>query len=155
MWADKLMIVPAVAEGVRWMPFYFPKGVWMNYQDLHIQTSTQTGEHVCKKRLKFDFEFNILLFFTQSNIELPWEKIGVFVRGGSILATQDARTSTVETRRQKFRLLVVLDLEGKAKGELYWDDGDSYDIEETKNYSYVEFEVNNVSFYHFKFKINF
>jgi len=47
------------------------------------------------------------------------------IRGGSILPTQKPGVTTTESRKNDFELIVALDETGNAKGELYWDDGDS------------------------------
>jgi len=47
------------------------------------------------------------------------------IRGGSILPTQKPGVTTTESRKNDFELIVALDEAGNAKGELYWDDGDS------------------------------
>ena len=120
-WADKLMIVPVLEQGVRWLKTYFPAGQYYSYPELELKSNTAKGEH--------------------QSLELPWEKIGVFVRGGSIFATQQPRQTTHETRKSNFRLLVVLNEKQRSEGSLYWDDGEEVDIEVTKNYSYVEFSA--------------
>lgn len=63
----------------------------------------------------------------QENVTLsaPLEHINVHVRGGSILALQEPRLTTAETRNTPYSLLVALDGEGKARGSLYLDDGES------------------------------
>ncbi|KAF2677493.1 glycoside hydrolase family 31 protein [Lentithecium fluviatile CBS 122367] len=63
----------------------------------------------------------------QENVTLsaPLEHINVHVRGGSILALQQPRLTTRDTRNTPYSLLVVLDESGKAKGSLYLDDGES------------------------------
>ena len=118
-WADKLMIVPVLEPNVRWLKAYFPAGQYYSYPELELRSNTPTGEY--------------------QSLELPWEKIGVFVRGGSILATQQPRQTTHETRQTNFRLLVVLNEKKGSDGELYWDAGDDVDIESTGAYSYVKF----------------
>jgi len=123
LWADKLMIAPVLEPGVRFLSTYFPAGVWFSYPNLDLWSNTRDGEY--------------------KEVELPWEKIGVFVRGGSILNTQEPKQTTAETRKGDFRLLVVLDENNSAEGDLYMDDGDSYDIETTKNYSFVKFNATN------------
>lgn len=66
-----------------------------------------------------------------------------------MIPTQVPKQTTTETRKGLFELLVILDNEGKANGELYWDDGDSHDIETTKNYSLIEFEAKSVILFYF------
>ena len=85
------------------MNAYFPAGQWFTYPTLELYSNSLDGEH--------------------KDIELPWEAIGLFVRGSSILSTQNPLQTTHETRKGNFRLLVVLNSTNDADGELYWDDG--------------------------------
>jgi alpha-glucosidase len=63
----------------------------------------------------------------QENVTLaaPLEHINVHVRGGSILALQQPKYTTKETRQTPYSLLVALDDRGEASGSLYLDDGES------------------------------
>ncbi|KAF2740600.1 hypothetical protein EJ04DRAFT_597543, partial [Polyplosphaeria fusca] len=68
------------------------------------------------------------------NVSLPAElvHIPVHVRGGSIIASQMPGNTTKMTRRNEWELLVALDNDGEAEGELYLDDGVSLEPEDTK-----------------------
>lgn len=61
----------------------------------------------------------------QENVTLsaPLEHINVHVRGGSILPLQEPGYTTAEVRSNPWSLLVALDSNGEAKGDLYVDDG--------------------------------
>jgi alpha-glucosidase len=63
----------------------------------------------------------------QENVTLaaPLEHINVHVRGGSILPLQEPGYTTTETRANPWGILVALDSDQKAKGDLYLDDGES------------------------------
>ncbi|KAJ3415861.1 hypothetical protein HDV05_003925 [Chytridiales sp. JEL 0842] len=64
------------------------------------------------------------------SVETPLDKVPVFLRGGSIVARRDRvrRAGTLGVR-DPFTLLVALDANGKASGDLYVDDGHSFDYE--------------------------
>jgi hypothetical protein len=49
------------------------------------------------------------------------------IRGGYIIPTQDPKESlnTVDSRKKPFGLIVALDDDEKATGDLFIDDGDS------------------------------
>ncbi|XP_037294752.1 lysosomal alpha-glucosidase-like isoform X3 [Manduca sexta] len=72
----------------------------------------------------------------------------VSVRGGAIIPLQEppARgpVTTTNSRSSPMQLLVVPDNEDKARGQLYWDDGDSLNSYEEKKYSHIEFMYNNL-----------
>ncbi|ORY16006.1 glycosyl hydrolases family 31-domain-containing protein [Clohesyomyces aquaticus] len=62
----------------------------------------------------------------------PLEHINVHVRGGSILALQQPKLTTRDTRNTPYSLLVALDDNGQAKGSLYLDDGESLEPNATR-----------------------
>jgi hypothetical protein len=49
----------------------------------------------------------------------------VHVRGGSVLPLQEPGYTTTETRANPWGILVALDSDRKAKGDLYLDNGES------------------------------
>eukprot|EP00743_Colponemidia_sp_Colp-15_P003065 GILK01003313.1.p1 GENE.GILK01003313.1~~GILK01003313.1.p1 ORF type:complete len:953 (+),score=172.61 GILK01003313.1:342-2861(+) len=61
-------------------------------------------------------------------VELVQHSIPVYQRGGSILPRQDRpRRNSAVMRHDPYTLVVALDSKYKAKGELYKDDGQSFD----------------------------
>ena len=55
-------------------------------------------------------------------------QIPLLIRGGSILATKERpRRASTAMKLDPYTIRVALDKSGNAKGELYIDDGDSYD----------------------------
>ncbi|KAI9822852.1 MAG: hypothetical protein M1826_000380 [Phylliscum demangeonii] len=64
-------------------------------------------------------------------IDAPLGHIPVFVRGGYVLPTQEPGRTTRDCRRNPWGLLVALDLDGRAEGALYVDDGESLVPQET------------------------
>ena len=57
-----------------------------------------------------------------------WYYFQIHIRGGSILPLQDPGLTTVESRHNVFSLLIALDGNGDASGDLYVDDGESLDV---------------------------
>jgi alpha-glucosidase len=70
----------------------------------------------------------------QENVTMsaPLEHINVHVRGGSILALQQPKYTTTETRNTPYSMLVALDDDSKATGSLYLDDGVSLEPNATR-----------------------
>uniref|UniRef100_A0AAZ3S587 Maltase n=1 Tax=Oncorhynchus tshawytscha TaxID=74940 RepID=A0AAZ3S587_ONCTS len=62
------------------------------------------------------------------DIYLPADKLGLHIRGGAILPIQRPAVTTVYSRRNPMGLIVALDDNNRAAGELFWDDGDSRGI---------------------------
>jgi len=70
-------------------------------------------------------------------IPTPLEKIPIFLRGGSIIPKKDrARRSSDLMSNDPYTLIVSLDNKGEAFGELYIDDGHSYNY--IKNNAFLE-----------------
>ena len=133
LWGTSLMIIPVVMEGRKDVTAYFPsKTTWYDYQTLRqVINASATNREV-----RFD---------------VPLEKITVAIRGGSIIAfhTRVERTLSEQQNASEYGLIIALDDEGRAKGTLYWDDGDTADNHETGKYSLIQFEVQDR-----KFKLN-
>uniref|UniRef100_A0A671L1X5 alpha-glucosidase n=1 Tax=Sinocyclocheilus anshuiensis TaxID=1608454 RepID=A0A671L1X5_9TELE len=59
------------------------------------------------------------------NMHLPADKIGLHLRGGGILPVQRPNVTTTYSRLHPMGLIIALDDNKAASGELFWDDGDS------------------------------
>uniref|UniRef100_A0A672GPR3 alpha-glucosidase n=1 Tax=Salarias fasciatus TaxID=181472 RepID=A0A672GPR3_SALFA len=62
---------------------------------------------------------------TKVRLDMPADKLGLHIRGGAILPTQRPNVTTTYSRRNPMGLIVALDDNDQALGELFWDDGDS------------------------------
>ena len=63
-------------------------------------------------------------------IDTPLSKYPLLIQGGNIVPSrQRVRRASPLMRQDPFTLVVALNKEGKAKGQLYLDDGDSYGYE--------------------------
>lgn len=58
-------------------------------------------------------------------LQAPLEHINVHVRGGAVLVLQEPKLTTAETTKTPYSLLVALDSNSAASGDLYLDDGES------------------------------
>ena len=77
-------------------------------------------------------------------ISAPLSHIPVFIRGNSILPQQEALYTTNECRNSPWSLLVALNSDGDATGQLYVDDGESV---VQKSTLYVDFTASDNSLY--------
>lgn len=108
MLGSSLMITPVLVQGATSVHGVFPgvgKGeVWY---DWYNQTAVvaKSGENV--------------------TIDAPLGHIPVYIRGGSVLPTQEPGMTTRDCRRNPWGLIVASNLEGSAMGSLYVDDGES------------------------------
>jgi len=117
MWNRHLMALPVIQSGTFSINPYFPAGVWYMYPN--ISTIVSSGENFV--------------------IDAPYDAVLAALRGGSILPTQTPNQTTDDSRKNKFGLLVALDENGEAEGELFWDDGETIDTIENGQYSLINF----------------
>eukprot|EP00833_Pecoramyces_ruminatium_P004219 jgi/Orpsp1_1/1178251/evm.model.c7180000064589.1 len=106
-----MMITPVLKEGATSVNGYFPAGKWYDWYD---PTVSFTGP-------------------TYKNLDAPLEHIPVHLRGGFVIPTQGPKLNVYENRNSPFGLIVALDENNKASGELYLDDGSSMDIKGKKS----------------------
>lgn len=72
-----------------------------------------------------------------TSISAPLGHIPVFVRGGSVLPTQEPGYTTTESRKNPWGLIVALNEAGEASGSLYVDDGESIEPAETLDITFT------------------
>ncbi|XP_058803862.1 lysosomal alpha-glucosidase-like isoform X1 [Phymastichus coffea] len=121
LWGSCIMIVPVLFEGKTNVEAYLPRGLWYNYYTM--ESSFSIGKNY--------------------TLDAPLDTIPLLVYGGCILPVQEPSVTTTLSRQKPFGLLIALDEFENAKGELYWDDGDSLDSIEKKQYKIFKFEVSN------------
>ncbi|KAF5907893.1 maltase-glucoamylase, intestinal-like, partial [Clarias magur] len=119
LWGAHLLITPVLDAGVDTVDAYIPDAVWYSYE---------TEEKIKERKQR------ILM-------HLPLEKMGLHIRGGSILPIQRPAVTTVHSRRSPMGLIIALDDSNQASGELFWDDGDSRDTVSSGAYIHYHFSV--------------
>ncbi|GFQ88016.1 lysosomal alpha-glucosidase [Trichonephila clavata] len=124
LWGPAVLILPALHNDTNEINPYYPKGLWYDFYS--GEKFISIGEH--------------------RSLQLELTEIKVAVRGGYVLPLQIPANTTTESRKNAFDLLVTLDENQKAIGELYWDDGDSLDTYENGVYNEIIFSVKNDRF---------
>jgi alpha-glucosidase (family GH31 glycosyl hydrolase) len=119
MIGSALMVCPVLEQGATSKAVYFPKASW--YDLITFATVTKEGG------------------FTKQ-VDAPVNAIPVYLRGGSIVPTQQEANTTAVARTTDYTLIVVLDNKGTASGDLYIDDGVS--LVQKESY-YIQFDVKN------------
>ncbi|XP_045420062.1 maltase-glucoamylase, intestinal isoform X1 [Lemur catta] len=119
LWGPGLLITPVLDEGAEKVTAYMPDAVWYDYE---------TGGKVRWRKQTVE-------------MELPGDKIGLHLRGGYIFPTQQPNTTTLASRKNPLGLIIALDENKEAKGELFWDDGETKDTVANKVYLLCEFSV--------------
>ncbi|CAI9734927.1 lysosomal alpha-glucosidase-like [Octopus vulgaris] len=125
LWGSDLMISPVLKPKTFSTKAYFPKGLWYDFY---------TGNMISSAGL--------YMF-----LDAPWDKINLHVRGGAIIPTIEPDVTTTASRKKKFSLFVAADSNGTSRGELFWDDGESFDTVKTGKYTHLVFTgaQNNVT----------
>lgn len=74
-----------------------------------------------------------------ATLNAPLNFINLHVRGGYIIPTQKPDNNTSFSRKNPFGLIVALDANKLATGEVFWDDGDSIDSIEKSQFFLAKF----------------
>ncbi|KAI9137036.1 glycosyl hydrolases family 31-domain-containing protein [Paraphysoderma sedebokerense] len=121
-----LLISPVLTPNTERMDVYLPKAKWYDYR---THTPLQAID-------------------SYITIKTPLTYIPIHVRGGNVIPSQYPGYTTTECRRNNWTVLVALDEEGTAKGELYIDDGngDPESIRTTKAFQLVSFTAGSQRF---------
>lgn len=110
------LVSPVLEPGKSKVDVYFPpESRWFSYYD---GAEANTG---------------------YATLNAPLNFINLHVRGGHILPTQKPANNTSFSRKNPFGLIVALDQNGQADGELFHDDGDSIDSIEKSRYFLAKF----------------
>ena len=123
LWGSSLMIIPILDEGKTDVRGYFPtRSKWYNYETL--------------TQLKTENEENREYWF-----KVPLDKITVTLKGKSVIPYHTSTKMTISQQKDlsNFGLLVALSSTGEAKGNLFWDDGETVDTVLTGDYSLIQF----------------
>ncbi|KAL3875852.1 hypothetical protein ACJMK2_033763 [Sinanodonta woodiana] len=125
LWGPSLLISPVLEENQTTVEAFFPDDVWYNfYTGVKMSTRGET-------RL----------------LDAPMDVINLHVRGGYVLPMQEPALTTTESRNNKFSLLVSLDENIMATGDLFWDDGDSLGTVEKGEYNIIYFNTSKNELY--------
>ncbi|KAM9853733.1 sucrase-isomaltase, intestinal [Aulostomus maculatus] len=119
LWGKHLLITPVLDPGMETVRAYIPDAVWYDFETM--EKLADRRQHV--------------------TMHLPAEKLGLHIRGGAVLPTQKPNVTTTFSRRNPMGLIVALDDNKQAAGELFWDDGDSRETVRTGSYIHYKFTV--------------
>jgi len=106
---SSIMVTPCLTQGATTVDGVFPgvgEGtIWYDWYDMRPVTGVSPGQN--------------------STIDAPLGHIPVYIRGGSVIPLQMPGMTTAASRKNPWGLLVALDGNGQAGGQLYLDDGES------------------------------
>ncbi|XP_028402531.1 maltase-glucoamylase, intestinal-like [Dendronephthya gigantea] len=119
LWGPALLVSPAMEKNQTKVKAYFPGSRWFDYFTRE-EVPTKKGYH---------------------ELQTPQDHINLHLRGGYVIPIQEPANNTFFSRRNSFGLIVSLDDNGLATGSMFWDDGDSVDSVERKNFLLLRFNV--------------
>uniref|UniRef100_A0A803W8P3 Alpha glucosidase n=1 Tax=Ficedula albicollis TaxID=59894 RepID=A0A803W8P3_FICAL len=123
LWGGGLLVTPVLEAGQTKVRGYFPAGTW--YSLAGDSTIHSKGQWIL--------------------LPAPLDTINVHVRAGHILPLQEPAFSTAQSRSKAMALLVALTPDGFARGELFWDDGESWESFERGDYTEILFLASNAA----------
>ncbi|KAF0688803.1 Aste57867_19625 [Aphanomyces stellatus] len=125
-----LLVSPVLDDGARSVTAYLPvDATWFDFL---------TGQVVDRHALP------------HVTLDAPLDTVPIHIRGGAIVPVQAPNTTTTESRKNPFRLIVALPALTKglhrvdASGALYLDSGDSINPVQTKQFSFLQFNASHV-----------
>ncbi|KAK7820953.1 hypothetical protein U0070_026011, partial [Myodes glareolus] len=121
LWGHALLITPVLRQGAESVSAYIPDATWYDFE---------TGEKKPWRKERVE-------------MYLPADKIGLHLRGGYVIPTQEPNVTTTASRNNPLGLIVALDDNGAAVGDFFWDDGETKNTIENGSYIYYNFEVSN------------
>jgi alpha-glucosidase (family GH31 glycosyl hydrolase) len=100
------LVTPVLDEGATSVRGYFPLDYWYSYYDGSLEAKNEQNS-------------------TWLDLDTPIDHIQLHIRGGYIIPTQQAANTTYYSRQNPFGLIIAPNMYGEAKGDLFYDDGDS------------------------------
>eukprot|EP01083_Nonionella_stella_P228678 810222_1 len=133
LWSDVLLFSPATYGGQRTVNAYLPP-MQPNKTLQERWFNVENGEEVPQNGWNME-------------MDTPLDKTHIHMRGGCIMVLQNINTNdempvltTVEARKRAYKLVIALDAEYSAFGDVFIDDGVSNEYQTQNMFDFVEFE---------------
>ncbi|KAM7067900.1 lysosomal alpha-glucosidase isoform 1-T2 [Molossus nigricans] len=138
LWGEALLITPVLEAGKVEVTGYFPSGTWYDLQAVPVAAlGSLPSPPPAPVRSAIHSEGQWV------SLSAPLDTINVHLRAGHIIPLQGPALTTAESRKQPMALAVALTSRGEARGELFWDDGESLGVLERGAYTQVVFQARN------------
>ncbi|XP_028912852.1 lysosomal alpha-glucosidase isoform X1 [Ornithorhynchus anatinus] len=137
LWGAALLITPVLDSGKTEVCGYFPPDTWY---PLQIE-SPESPCTLCSLR-----PLSPTVIHSKGQwvtLPAPLETINVHIRAGHIIPLQAPGLTTTESRTQDMILIVALTPSGVARGQLFWDDGESLGTLERGAFTQIVFLANS------------
>lgn len=136
LWGKALLITPVLKPGETEVTGYFPRGTWYDMQTVPVEAvGSLPPPAPGSPPIHSEGQWVTL--------PAPLDTINVHLRAGHIIPLQGPGLTTTESRKQPMALIVALATNGQARGELFWDDGESLGVLEQGAYMEVIFQARN------------
>ncbi|CAG2101764.1 unnamed protein product [Medioppia subpectinata] len=120
MWGSVVLFSPFLYENQTEVNAYLPDDVWYEPSVEFVKLVPKTG-HV--------------------KLQDTWPFPPIHMRGGHIIPIAYTQAINTQQLRDKPISIEVYPKNKSAKGDMYWDDGDSLNTIETNHYNFYEFEL--------------
>lgn len=138
LWGEALLITPVLEAGHVEVTGYFPAGTWYDLQTVPVEalgSLPPPPPAPLKPAIHSEGQWVTL--------PAPLDTINLHLRAGHIVPLQGPGLTTTESRKQPMALAVALTSSGEARGELFWDDGESLGVLERGAYTQLVFLARN------------
>ncbi|XP_055955058.1 maltase-glucoamylase isoform X1 [Patella vulgata] len=127
-----LLISPALEPNQTVVEAYFPKARWYEYnQGSEIIPSARTHK-----------------------LYTPLEVVNLHIRGGHVIPVQQPSTTTYQSRQNPMGIIIALDENHLANGELFLDDGESLETHKNIKSTIVQFSMSKTGELVIKYMVN-
>ncbi|KAL1434762.1 hypothetical protein MTO96_001660 [Rhipicephalus appendiculatus] len=116
MWGSAFLFNPALYQGQTEVKAYVPAGLWYDAYHGSEPMQVENGTYMTFPAALGD-------------------PMSILVRGGHIFPVASSIATTADQRQKPLHFAALLGKDGTAKGELFWDDGDSLDTIENGKYN--------------------
>ena len=115
-----MLLTPVLTESTTIVNAYLPVGYWYDFYT-GVQTISTDGQYV--------------------QLDAPMDKINIHLRGGFIIPRQKPDMTINLSRKNPYNLYVALNESGSAVGDLFVDDGESFNTVTKKAFTFVTFTL--------------
>lgn len=119
MLGKAILVSPVLDKGATTVNAYFPQQTWYSFSDRSLSVDASAAG-------------------VWKTLSAPLTTVNVHVSGGNIVPLQQNALTTTASRKTPFTLLTAICPNGKAWGNLFWDDGEQVEL---KNYLTVNYEA--------------
>uniref|UniRef100_A0A8C0E258 Lysosomal alpha-glucosidase n=1 Tax=Balaenoptera musculus TaxID=9771 RepID=A0A8C0E258_BALMU len=136
LWGEALLITPVLKAGKVEVTGYFPRSTWYDLQTVPVEAfGSLPPPAPLTSAIHSEGQWVTL--------SAPLDTINLHLRAGHIIPMQGPGLTTTESRKKPMALAVALTASGEARGELFWDDGESLGVLDRGAYTQVIFLARN------------